>query len=344
MKIWRQRLALPRDLPPYRQALRERIAGLVLAATALLPLTVGTACAQIYPSKPISLVVPFAAGGPAEMVGRAVAERLAKELGQPVLIVSRGGAGTVIGVDSVAKSAADGYTLLLSGDAASINTASGRKLPYDLLKDLAPLSTVYEGQQMLLVRKEGPFRSLRDLVQAAKASPGQLKFGSSGIGTSLHLSAEFFNRAAGIQALHVPYKGANQVMTDVAGGHIDYVVVGSTAGIPAIKGGSFRALAIMSKTKSMLVPELPTAIEQGVDVETSAWYGLFTRVGTPPEVIAKLHAALVRSLNSNEVKERFHGVGGEARPSSAEELASFLRSDIQKFGLLIRELGIKLED
>ncbi len=322
----------------------ERCARVVLAASALLALAPGAACAQTYPSKPISLVVPFAAGGPAELIGRAVAERLAKELGHPVLIISRGGAGTVIGVDAVAKSAADGYTLLLSGDAAAINSASGRKLPYDLFKDLAPLSLVYEGQQMLLVRKDGPFRSLQDLVHAAKNNPGQLKFGSSGIGTSLHLSAELFNRAAGIQALHVPYKGAAQVMTDIAGGHIDYVVVGSGAGISAIKGGSFRVLAIMSKTRSKLAPDLPTAIEQGVDVETGAWYGLFTRAGTPPEVIRKLHAALVKALDSSEVKERFKSVGGEARPSSAEELASYLRSDIQKFGLLIRELGIKLED
>jgi tripartite-type tricarboxylate transporter receptor subunit TctC len=249
----------------------------------------------------------------------------------------------VIGVDTAAKSAPDGYTLLLSGDAAVINTASGRKLPYDLLRDLAPLSLVYSGGQILLVQKDSRFNSLQDLVQYAKANPDRLKYGSSGVGTSIHLSSEIFNRAAGIKTLHVPYKGVAPAMNDLAGGHVDFVIAGTSVAIPGTRNGLYRALAIMSRQRSPLLPQAPTATEQGVPAETGAWYGLFLPAGAPPAVVKKLHAAVAAALASSEVIERFRSLGGEPMSSSQAEFASYLRAQIQKLSALMRELNIKLE-
>lgn len=314
----------------------------IVAAGITLSLPFHAAHAQSYPAKPIRLVLPFPAGGAADVLARTITEPMSKDLGQPLIIINRDGAGTVIGVDVAAKSAPDGYTLLLSGDAGVINTASGRKLPYDLMKDLAPISMVYSGAQIMLVNKDSRFKSVQDLVKYAKANPGQVKFGSSGIGTAIHLSSESFNRAAGIQALHVPYKGVAQATTDLAGGHIDYVIGGATA-IPSIKNGSLRGLALMSKKRTPQLPELATAIEQGVNVETGSWYGLFTTAGTPPEIVNRLHACLIKALDSSAVRDRFASLGGEPRSMTSEQFAAFLRAEIQKFSVLMKQLDIKLE-
>ncbi|MFH1185968.1 MAG: tripartite tricarboxylate transporter substrate binding protein [Chloroflexota bacterium] len=312
-------------------------------AAVSLPMPFHAAHAQSYPSKPIRLVLPMTVGGITDILARVIADPMEKDLGQPIIIISRPGAGTVIGVDYVAKAAPDGYTLLLSGDAGVINTASGRPLPYDLMKDLVPISGVYSGAQLLMVNKDSRFKSLQDLVMYAKANPGRLKFGSTGIGNSTHLSAESFNQAAGIQAVHVPYKGGAAPFTDLMGGHIDYMILGSTAAIPAIKDGSLRGLAIMSKDRTPLLPDLPTAVEQGVNVQTSGWYGLYTTAGTPPETVKKLHASLTKALHSKAVQDRFVSVGGQAMSMTPEQFLAFLQAEIQKQSVLIKRLGIKLE-
>jgi tripartite-type tricarboxylate transporter receptor subunit TctC len=329
-----------------RRSLRAGLHAVAFVLFALwmgLTLSFAPAQAQSYPAKPINLIVPFAAGGAADILARAIGEPMTRDLGQPIVIVNRGGAGTIIGVEAVARAAPDGYTILLSGDAGVINTASGRKLPYDLMKDLTPVSTVYSGAQILLVKKDSPFNSIQDLVKHAKANPGKVRFGSTGVGTSVHLSSESFNQAAGIKAIHVPYKGVAPAMNDLAGGHIDYVIGGSTAAIPAVKSGSHKALAIMSKTRSQLLPELPSVVEQGVNVETGSWYGLFVPAGTPQEVVNRLHASLTKTLASKDMTERLRSLGGEPRPMSQEQFTSFLRSEIQKLTVLMRQLDIKLE-
>ena len=318
-----------------------------LAAVATLTLSLSSAsvlAADVYPTKPIRMIVPFAPGGAADILGRVVGDYLQRELGQPIVMVNRDGAGTIIGVDAAAKSASDGYTLLISGDAATVNTASNRKLPYDLMRDLQPISLLYAGTQFLLVNNNSPFKNIQDLVKFGKANPGAIRYGSTGIGTSTHMSAETFNTAAGIKTVHIPYRGVAPAMNDLGGGHVDYVIAGSTAGIPAIKSGQLRALAITGRTRSAVLPDLPTFIEQGVNAETGSWYGLFVPAGTPPEIVARLHAATAKALANPELGERLKQLGGEARVTTSEQTTVFMRGEIQKFGNLMRELNIKLVD
>ena len=269
---------------------------------------------------------------------------MSKELGQPILIINRDGAGTIIGVNEAAHAAPDGYTLLLSGDAGIINTASGRKLSYDLIKDLAPISIVYSGAQVLMGKRDGPFATLQDLVKHGKANPGKIRYGSTGIGTSTHMSSEIFNQAAGIATIHVPYKGVAPAMNDLAGGHIDYVIGGSTAAIPAIKSGQVRGLALMSRTRSSQIPDLPTAIEQGVNAETGSWYGMYMRAGSPPQAVRRIHELLVKVLATPDVAERYKSLGGEPRSMSQQEFADYTRNEVQKLAKLMKQLNIKLDD
>jgi len=269
---------------------------------------------------------------------------MSRELGQPILIVNRDGAGTVIGVNEAANAATDGYTLLLSGDAGVINAASGRKLTYDLLRDLAPISIVYSGAQVLMANRTGKFTNLQDLVKYGKANPGKVRYGSTGVGTSVHLSSEIFNQAAGIETVHVPYKGVAPAMNDLAGGHIEYVIGGSTAAIPAIKSGLVRGLALMSKARSSQMPDLPTAIEQGVNAETGSWYGIYMRAGTPAAAQTRIHGVLMKVLASTEVTERFRSLGGEPRSMSQPEFTAYTRNEVQKLAKLMKQLNIKLEN
>lgn len=324
---------------------RQHLAAIAaIALSALGAHGMASAQAQAYPSRPMRVIVPFAPGGAADIIARSVTEPMSRELGQPILIVNRDGAGTVIGLNEAAHASADGYTLLLSGDAGVINAASGRKLPYDLLRDLAPISIVYSGAQVMMGKKDGPFNNLQDMVKYARANPDKLRFGTTGIGTSVHMSSEIFNQAAAIKAVHIPYKGVAPAMNDLAGGHIEYVIGGSTAAIPAIKNGQYRGLAIMSKQRSPELPDVPTAIEQGINAETGSWYGLFTRAGTPPEVLAKLHALLMATLASPQVTERFRNLGGEPRSMTTEQFRTYLRDEIQKLSRLMKQLNIKLDD
>ena len=324
--------------PGRRRAGSAMLAALGMAAAAAVR-------AQTWPARPIQLVVPFAPGGAADVLGRLVGERLGRELKQSVVVVNRGGAGTVIGVNSVAKAPADGYTLLLSGDAATINTASGRKLPYDLMKELQPVSLVSAGTQFLIVRKDDRrFGSVSDLVRQAKARPGVLRYGSSGVGSSLHMAGEIVASAAGIDTIHVPYRGVAPAMNDLAGGSIDYMVAGSTSAIPAIEQGQFRALAVTARQRSAQLPDVPTLVELGIDAETSGWYGLFTTAGTPAPIVQQLNVAMQRILSGQDMEDRLRRLGGEPRPTSPEQLAEFMRTEIEKFRAVIRERGITLEE
>ena len=301
--------------------------------------------AERYPTKPLRLIVPFAPGGAADVLGRVVAEQLQRDLGKPIVIMNREGAGTIIGVDAAAKATPDGYTLLLSGDAATINTASGRPLPYDLMKDLKPVSLVYSGTQFVVANaKDSRFNSLQDLIKHAKANPGGLKFGTSGVGTSTHLSTETINAAAGIKATHVPFRGVAPALTSLQGAHVDYAVAGSTAAVPLVQNGQLKALAVTGRQRAQALPQVPTLIEQGVKAETGSWYGLLVPAGTPPDITKRLHGALMGALKSPEVVERLKALGGEPRPTTPEEATAFMRAEIQKFAALMKKLDIKVTD
>jgi tripartite-type tricarboxylate transporter receptor subunit TctC len=312
---------------------------------AALALSAHAFAAEPYPSKPLRLIVPFAPGGAADILARVVAGQLQRELGKPIVLVNREGAGTIIGVDAAAKSTADGYTLLFSGDAATINTASGRALPYDLMRDLKPITLVFSSAQFVVAgAKDTRFNSMQDLVKYAKAHPDTLKFGTSGVATSTHLSTETINAAAGIKAVHVPFKGIAPALNNVQGGHVDYAVAGSSAAVPAVNGGQLKALAVTSRTRSPVLPQVPTLIEQGVNAETSSWYGVLVPAGTPPQIVKRLHTDLMTALKAPEVLERFKALGGEARPTTPEQAAEFMREEIRRYAALMRKLGIKVTD
>jgi len=325
-------------------ALRCLTLACVMAASSLGWQGASAQSAQSYPSRPMRMIIPFSPGGAADILGCSLSEPLGKRLGQPVLIINRDGAGTVIGVNEAAHASRDGYTLLFSGDAAIINMASGRKLPYDLFKDLAPVSIAYSGAQAMVVRRSGPFNTLQDLVKYGREKPGQVKFGSVGVGSAAHMSAELFNQAAGIKGLHVPYRGAAPALTDLAGGHFDFIIIGTSAVMAAVKGGQFRALAIMSKERSQQMPDLPTSLEQGVNAETGSWYGLFMTGGSPASAVNKVHAALTATVKSPEIVSRYRSLGGEARIMTPLQFTAYMKREVQKFSKLIRELNIKLEE
>jgi tripartite-type tricarboxylate transporter receptor subunit TctC len=320
---------------------RPILAFLLLAAIA----SPVTRAAEAYPSKPLRLIIPFAPGGAADIIGRVVADHLQRELGKPIVLVNREGAGTIIGVDAAAKATPDGYTLLLSGDAATINAASGRPLPYDLMRDLKPVSLIFSGTQFVVVAaKDNRFNSLQDLIRHAKGNPGSLKFGTSGVATATHLSTETINAAAGIKAVHVPYKGIAPALNNLQGGHVDYAVAGSTATVPAVNGGQLKALAVTSRARSMALPQVPTLVEQGVNAETGSWYGLLVPARTPPDIAKRLHAAVTSVLKSPEVVERMKALGGDARPTTPEQAADLMRDEIKKFSALTRKLDIKVTE
>lgn len=302
--------------------------------------------ADNYPSRPVRLIVPFAPGGAADIIGRVVSENLARELGgKPIVIVNREGAGTIIGVETAAKSTPDGYTLLLSGDAATINTASGRPLPYDLMKELKPITIVFSGAQFVLVNvKDTRFNTMQEFVKHAKANPGALKFGTSGVATATHLSTETINAAAGIKAVHVPYRGVAPAMSNLQGGHVDYVVAGSSAAVPSVQSGQLKALAVTTRTRSQALPQVPTLIEQGVQAETGSWYGLLVPARTPPEIVKRLHTGMMNVLKSPEVIERLKALGGEPRPMSPEQATDFMRGEVTKFAAIMKKLDIKITD
>src|SRR4029079_3686503 len=258
--------------------------------------------ADDYPSKPIRLIVPFAAGGAVGAVARVLSAPLAASLGQAVVIDNRGGAGGIIGMDAVAKSPADGYTLLLAHSGLTYMPGLYRKLPFDPVKDFDGIITAVSGSYVLAVSAEAPFKTLAELIAYAKAHPGQLTYGSAGIGSTLHLAAEFFKRAAGIDILHVPYKGAAQATTDLVGGQVQMMFGPVVAVLPLAQAGKIRALAVTSATRSALAPELPTMIESGVPgFEVTGWYGLAAPAGTPQGAIARLHAANNTAVKSTDL-------------------------------------------
>ncbi|MDP4837873.1 MAG: tripartite tricarboxylate transporter substrate binding protein [Burkholderiales bacterium] len=303
----------------------------------------GLASAQSYPNKPIRLVVPFAPGGAADAIARTLGEYMQNALGQPVIIDNRPGAGTTIGVGSVAKASPDGYTLLLSGDAAAINEASGRKLSYDLRKDLSPVAIVYTGTQFLLVKNDSQFVGVKELVAFGRANPGEIKFGSSGQGTSTHLSAEIILSAAGVKALHVPYKGVAPALNDLMGGIVDFVVVGSSAALPAIKGNRLRPLAVTGTQRISTAPDAPTLIEQGVNVETKSWYGLFAPAQTPKDVLAKLSETVLTAVNDPDLALRFTNLGGSVAKTTPAEATRHVSSEVEKYKAVLAERGINLQ-
>ena len=307
--------------------------------------TVQGACAQAYPSKSIRLIVPFAPGGGTDLVGRIIAQRLTETLGQPVVVDNRGGAGGVIGAEMVAKAAPDGYTLLLgSPGPLTINPNLESKTPYDPLKDFAPISLGTISPFVLVVHPSVPVKSVKDLIALAKARPGELYFGSAGNGSVSHLAAEQFKSLAGVNIVHIPYKGSAPAVTDLLAGQLQLHFENLPVVLTYIKAGRLRALAVGTRQRSAFVPELATMEEAGVrGYEASTAFGILAPGRTPKDIVARLNTEVVKALTNPEVKERLLAQGLEPSPGTPEQYAAHLRSELETVARIVKMAGIKPE-
>jgi tripartite-type tricarboxylate transporter receptor subunit TctC len=317
-------------------AMTAAMAGLAAAPAAL---------AQAFPSKPVRIVVPFAAGGNLDIVIRTVAQRASEGLGQQMVVENRAGASGLVGVRFVAAAPADGYTLLAISNTFATAPSVLVNVGYDPVKDFAGVSLVARIPQVLVVNPSLPARSVKDLIAIARARPMELSYGSNGAGSTLHLAAELFARDAKVKMLHVPYKGAAPALLDLIGGQIAVVFDQISTSIPYINAGKLRALGVTASRRSPVYPDLPTIAEAGLPgYDTITWNGIGALAGTPREALARLHNEIARALQAPDVKARYLQQGIELAPSaSLEEFAEFLRTDVAKMSRVAREAGIKAE-
>ena len=310
-------------------------AGLSLFATA-------QSTQQPYPNKPIRLIAPSSAGGPVDVIARAVAHGYSEALGQQIVIDNRAGAAGLIGAELVAKATPDGYTLLLgfSGPLVIVPQLNDAT-PYDTLKDFAPVSLAAAAPYVLLVHPSLPAKSVKELIELAKSRAGKLNFGSGGNGTGIHMAGELLKQAAGVQIVHVPYKGAAPAMTALMAGEIDMMFNGLSPALPHVKSGKLRALAVGGEKRSPLLPDLPTIRDSGYQFNTSGWYGVLAPRGTPRTIIVKLHRELVRALKTPEMRERLDKLAVEEIGSTPEQFTNLLREEWVKWGNVIKAAGIK---
>jgi tripartite-type tricarboxylate transporter receptor subunit TctC len=322
---------------------RRMICGALTAA--LTVLVSGSAVGQAYPTRPIRLVVPSSAGaGVTDIMARLMAQHLTSRLGQQVVVDNRPGASGIVGAEVVAKAAPDGYTLLIANVSLIVNPFLYAKMPYEPLTDFIPITMVNTQPSQLVVHPSVPATSVAELVAYAKSRPGQLNYGSGGLGSTPYLAAELFKSITGIDVVHVPYKGGAPALAELVGGQLTFMIENVPGTMPMVKSGKLRALAITSTQRSPLAPELPTMIEAGVPgYEMSGWNGFFAVKGTPPEIVAKLHAELAAILHSPEVKEQFAALGAVPVGDTPDEFGAFLKADSARWGKLIREKGIKPE-
>ena len=299
-----------------------------------------------YPSKPITMVVPFPPGGVAELVGRPLATVMEKSLRQPVVMINRPGAGGSVGMASVAKAPGDGYTLLMGLSSISIFPVSDRingKVPAYELKDFAPIALITADPTVLVVRTDGPYKTLKDFVDAAKANPGKINYSSSGVYGTLHVSMEIFANAAGIKLFHVPYQGGGPAVTALLGGQVEALASGPAAAISQIRGGKMRALASWSSERLTLLPEIPTFKELGYDAEFYIWTGVFAPATTPPEILAKLRSVVKEAATSAEFKAAMDKVQTPVAYLDAPEFQKYWERDAARLKIALEKIG-KVEE
>ena len=321
------------------QSILRLFAGIVICAN----LSVCDALAQSYPVKPIRMVVGYVPGGGSDVIARLLGPKLFEQLGQPVIVENRPGASSSLATERVAKSPADGYTLLLVVAAVAIQPAL-RKLPYDLERDLAPVSMVASGAFVLVVHPSVPARNIKELIALARSHPGKLSFGSNGVGGSSHLAGELINVMAKVNIVHVPYKGGADSTIATVAGQIEMsfpVVVGLP---PLIEAGKLRALAVTTAKRAALIPSIPTLNESGLPgYDLSSWYGVAAPAGVPRDIIAQLSAVIGKVVNTPEMKESFLNLGLEPQTNTPEQFAMFIHGEIAKNANVIKSAGVKSE-
>ncbi len=316
----------------------------LLIAVATLLATAIPAWAQQYPVRAVRLIVPFPPGGGTDTMARVVAPKLSEFLGQQVVAENRGGAGANIGAELAAKSAPDGYTLMLNTITNAIGASLYSRLNYDLVRDFAPITQLATTPHILVVHPSVPVKSVKEFVALAKAKPGELAYSSSGSGSAAHLAGELFNSLTGVKTTHVPYKGGGPSMIALVGGEVSVCFATMPSAIGYVRSGRLRGIAVTTERRSPSTPELPTIAETGVaGYEAGSWYGLSVPAGTSKEIIARLHAETIKVVGLPDVKERLFNAGFEIVTSTPEQFAAFTRNEIQKWGKIVKAAGLKVD-
>jgi tripartite-type tricarboxylate transporter receptor subunit TctC len=297
-----------------------------------------------YPSKPVRFIVPSSAGGGTDIVARAIAQKLSEALGQQFVVENKPGAGQMIGLEAAARAPADGHTLVMSASTLAINPVMYRKVPYDPVRDFAPITQAASLPNVLVVHPSLPVKSVAELIALAKREPGRIAYASAGIGTSPQMSVELLKSLAGIDMLHVPYKGTGPGVVDLLAGQVGVMAPNVLTALPHIKAGRLRALAVTSARRSEVLPDVPTVAETGVaGYESVQWYGVLAPAGTPRDIVQRLHAEISRALHAKDVRERLAADGAEPVGSSPEEFAAFIRAEIAKWARVAKAAGIQPE-
>ena len=327
----------PAFLPSFRSSLLQ------LTLTALLACTAIAAGAQTWPARPIKLVVGFSPGGGVDINARLLAGKLSDLLGQQVIVENKPGAGTNIANEFVAKAAPDGHTLLINTSAVTINMSLYKNPPFNTLRDFAPVAVFSDSQNILVVNAAKPFKGVADVVNAARAKPGALTYGSAGAGTTQHLTGELFKLQTKTDILHIPYKGSAPALTALMAGEIDMVFINVPAILPHVKSGRLRPLAAAGAKRSEILPEVPTLKESGINLVMALWYGVLAPAGTPKEIVAKLSSAINKAAYSPDLKQRLLEQGAEPVGNTSEEFGAMIKDEVAKWGEVVRAAGIKPE-
>jgi tripartite-type tricarboxylate transporter receptor subunit TctC len=325
----------------------DRMSRFWVIATALIVAMIGSAAAEVYPTRTITMVVPFPAGGGTSLLARILAERMTPELGQSVIVENVGGAGGSIGVAKVARAPPDGYTLVFGNWASNVGSGAVYPVDYDLLKDFAPIARVADAPLWIVARKTFPANDLREAIAWLKANPGMATMATVGVGSGSHLCGIYLQNATGVRFQFIPYKGGAPASQDLVAGHVDMMCDFSSNSLPFERSGQIKALAVMAKDRWFGAPEVPTVDEMGVpELYVSFWHGLWAPKGTPADVIAKLNAAVVAALADDTVRARFSDQGQEIPPrdqQTPEALAAYQKADIDKWWPIIKAAGVKAE-
>jgi tripartite-type tricarboxylate transporter receptor subunit TctC len=314
----------------------------LVAVVAVYLLGAGGLAAQTYPAKPVRMVVPYSAGGPADIYARFLGQRLQEALGQPFVVENRPGAGSIVGTDYVARSASDGYTLLVMSNTHTVNESLIPKKPFVLMKDFVPVAPINHSDLLLVVHPSLPVKSVRELVQLAKSKPRGLNYASSGNGTPYHMAGELFKALAGVDIVHVPHKGSAEARTSVMSGQVEMMIDAITTMAPIAKAGRVRALATTGRKRASITPELPTIDEAGVKgYETGIWLGIMAPAGTPKPVLERLNAEITRITSRPDVKKAWNDQGAEPMTMSVAQFEQFLHADIAKWAKVVKLAGAR---
>jgi tripartite-type tricarboxylate transporter receptor subunit TctC len=298
-----------------------------------------------YPNRLVKIVIPFPPGGPTDVMSRAIAQELRDSWHQPVIVENRPGGNSFIATEAVAKAPPDGYTVLVAFfGTLAVNPSLYDKLPYDPVKDFAPITTIATLPLMLVVNPASPIRTVKDVIDQAKANPGKLTFASGGAGQGAHLAGELFNMMAGVSTVHVPYKGNAPAVLDVMGGHVDMIFDGMTTSLPQVQAGKLRAVAVSTPKRAAAMPDLPTVAESGLPgFDVGSWFGALAPAGTPAPIVAKLNAELVRILKSPEILKLMAASGLDPMPSTPEQFAAYMQAETAKWAKVVKEAHIKAD-